>query len=521
MGMRNPFRITVDSKTHALLVADYGPDARSANPARGPEGTVEFNRITSAGNYGWPYCIGNNIPFNDYDFATSTSGAKFNCDAPVNDSPNNTGLTNLPPTKPALIWYAYSASPQFPELGTGGGGPMSGPVYDYDPSNQRLTKFPQYYDGKWIAYELTRRWFKTVSIHQTAQTFSDPRFNPTKPGEVQSINGILDNMSWIQPFEAEFGPDGSLYVIDFGEGSGSGRGGSNEGAGIYRIDYVANSRPPVARLTVDKDSGPAPLTVAFSSAGSSGPDGTAIDYAWDFDGNGSVDSTAANPSHTYSTAGRFTARLTVTAANGQTAVAVQEITAGNTRPTVTISVPDGAFFDFGDRIPYTVTVTDPEEGSIDCSKVVVQTQLGHDSHTHPLDNYVGCSGLALTESNGGDGHGPGQNLYTVLTAQYPDGRSCRPRARRASTSTARAGSRSSTGPPRVPASASATSTTESGSASVRSTSATSTRSPSASPPAAAAATSNSGPTPPPANCSAGPPSAVPAAGTTWSRPPWN
>ncbi|MET8310834.1 ThuA domain-containing protein [Micromonospora sp. NPDC005173] len=421
MGMRNPFRITVDSKTNALLIADYGPDARSANPARGPEGTVEFNRITSAGNYGWPYCIGNNIPFNDYDFATATSGPKFDCAAPVNDSPNNTGLTNLPATRPALVSYAYSASPQFPELGTGGGGPMSGPVYDYDPSNKRLTKFPQYYEGKWIVYELTRRWFKTLSIHDTAQTFSDPRFGPTNAGDLQSINGILGNMSWIQPFEAEFGPDGSLYVIDFGEGSGSGRGGSNEGAGIYRIDYVANSRPPVAKLAVDKDSGPAPLTVAFSSTGSSGPDGAAIQYAWDFDGNGSVDSTAANPSHTYSTPGRFTARLTVTATNGQTAVAVQEITAGNTRPTVTLSVPDGAFFDFGDRIPYTVTVTDPEESTIDCSKVVVQTQLGHDSHAHPLDNYVGCAGVAVTESNGGDGHGPGQNLYTLLSAQYTDG----------------------------------------------------------------------------------------------------
>ncbi|MFC0506692.1 ThuA domain-containing protein [Micromonospora costi] len=421
MGLRNPFRITVDSTSNALLVADYGPDARSANPTRGPEGTVEFNRITSAGNYGWPYCIGNNTPFNDYDFATSTSGPTFDCAAPVNDSPNNTGLTNLPPTRPALIWYAYSASPEFPELGTGGGGPMSGPVYDYDPSNKRLTKFPQYYEDKWIVYELTRRWFKTVSIHETGQTFDEPRFAPTRPGEVQSINGIFDGMSWIQPFEAEFGPDGSLYVIDFGEGSGSGRGGTNEGAGIYRIDYVANSRSPVARLAVDKDSGPAPLTVAFSSAGSSGPDGTPIQYAWDFDGDGSVDSTAANPSHTYGTAGRFTARLTVTATNGQTAVAVQEITAGNTRPTVTLSVPDGAFFDFGDRIPYAVTVTDPEEGSIDCAKVVVQTQLGHDSHTHPLDNYIGCSGVAITEGNGGDGHGPGQNLYTVLTAQYTDG----------------------------------------------------------------------------------------------------
>ena len=50
-------------------------------------------RSRAAGNYGWPYCIGNHFPFNDYDFATGTSGALFNCAAPVNDSPNNTGLT--------------------------------------------------------------------------------------------------------------------------------------------------------------------------------------------------------------------------------------------------------------------------------------------------------------------------------------------------------------------------------------------------------------------------------------------
>ena len=148
MGMRNPFRITVDPQTNAVLVADYGPDARAADPNRGPEGTVEFNRITSAGNYGWPYCVGNNTPFNDYNFATTTSGAKFNCAAPVNNSPNNTGLTNLPAAQSALVWYAYSASTQFPELGTGGGGPMGGPVYDYDPANPRTVEVPRVLRGQ-------------------------------------------------------------------------------------------------------------------------------------------------------------------------------------------------------------------------------------------------------------------------------------------------------------------------------------------------------------------------------------
>ena len=62
----------------------------------GPNGRVEWNILDEPGNYGWPYCVGNNTPYNDYNFASSTAGATFNCAAPVNNSPNNTGLTNLP-----------------------------------------------------------------------------------------------------------------------------------------------------------------------------------------------------------------------------------------------------------------------------------------------------------------------------------------------------------------------------------------------------------------------------------------
>ncbi len=96
MGFRNPFRIGIDPKTHKLMVANYGPDAGNPNPNRGPENTVEWDIMNQPGFYGWPYCIGQNVPYNDYDFATATSGAKFDCAHPVNNSPNNTGLTDLP-----------------------------------------------------------------------------------------------------------------------------------------------------------------------------------------------------------------------------------------------------------------------------------------------------------------------------------------------------------------------------------------------------------------------------------------
>ena len=421
MGQRNPFRITVEPQSDALMVADYGPDARNTNPNRGPEGTVEFNRVTHASNQGWPYCVGNNTPFNDYDFATGASGPKFDCAHLVNDSPNNTGLSDLPPAEPATVWYAYSQSAEFPELGTGGGGPMSGPVYQYDPTNQLVTKFPEYFDGKWFVYELTRGYFKTLSFQRTDQTFNNPRFPAVKAGDLQSINPIFGNMSWTQAFSAHFGPDGSLYVIDFGAGSGTGRGGSNDGAGIYRIDYVANGRRPNVKATPSVDSGRYPLTVSFSSNGSAGGDGEAIDYAWDFDGNGTVDSTEANPTHVYNSPGQFDARLTVKShANGLTGVAITTVTAGNTRPDVRIDIPgNGGVFDWGDTIPFQVHVTDREDGRIDCSKVVVQTQLGHDAHLHPMDNLTGCFGDAKIDQ--GSSHGPGQNLYVALSAQYTDG----------------------------------------------------------------------------------------------------
>ena len=75
------------------------------------------------------------------------SGEPFDCANPVNESPNNTGLVELPPVTQPMVWYPSSLSPEFPKLGTGGVGPMGGPAYDFDPKNKSPYKWPEYYDG--------------------------------------------------------------------------------------------------------------------------------------------------------------------------------------------------------------------------------------------------------------------------------------------------------------------------------------------------------------------------------------
>ncbi|MEE1750998.1 PQQ-dependent sugar dehydrogenase, partial [Streptomyces sp. SP18CS02] len=394
MGFRNPFRMSVDKATGIVYLGDYGPDSGIAKPERGPEGQVEFNRITKAGNFGWPYCTGDNDAYTDHDFATGASGAKFDCAAPRNNSPRNTGLTDLPPAQPA--WIPYNGG-SVPEFGTGSESPMGGPVYRYSASSTSEVKFPQEYDGDFFAGEFGRRWIK--------------RIESAGDGTVQSVNPFP--WAGTQVMDMAFGPDGALYVLDYGTGYFNG----DENSALYRIEHVTGGHAPVAQAKANVTSGKAPLAVSFSSAGSSDADGDALGHAWTF-GDGAT-STAADPSHTYSADGQYTATLKVTDATGKSATASVRITVGNTAPTVRIDLPgDGAVYDFGAAIPYKVTVSDPEDGAIDCARVKVNFIVGHDSHGHPQTSATGCTGALQTLADGE--HDPNADIFGVIDAEYTD-----------------------------------------------------------------------------------------------------
>ncbi len=414
MGLRNPFRIDSDPVTGAITWGDYGPDAGTANALRGPMGYVEWQSTTVPINGGWPFCHGPNANYNDWDYETLTPGAFYDCDGTlVNNSPYNTGISVLPSATAPQLWYGDQPTHQpWPEFGSGGQGPMGGPTYRYDEENPATTKFPAYWDGKAFMAEFSR---DRVFVYSQ----DDP------DGEVTRIENFLPNASltaagmppWDNPIDIEFGPDGSLYVLDYGDGFFR----PNPDSGLYRVDYVEGTKGPRVDLEASVTSGQGPLTVDFSAADSTHPDGLALSFAWDVEGDGTFTPGEATTSHTYTVDGQYAARVQVTDSAGRVSLASVTITVGNTAPVVEIVTPvNGSFTDWGDIVELEVKVTDPEDGAaIDCSRVLWSYGLGHDNtHTHPLFTGSGCT--AQVETSLEAGHGETENIYAQIGVSYTD-----------------------------------------------------------------------------------------------------
>jgi len=400
MGLRNPFRFDVDELTGVVYLADYSPDANAPNPLRGPAGHGRWMAIDKPANYGWPYCVSPTQPYVDYDFATGASGQPFNCAQPVNDSPHNTGLRFLPTVEKAEIIYTYSASAQWPQLGTGGIGPMGGPAYHFDARNDSPTKWPADFEGKPLFYEWTRDYVKALTLDSNNQ--------------VTNIESVLPSIVFDNPMDMEFGPDGALYVLEYGDGYFS----ENPEAQLARIDYAPDNKSPVVRINAEPTVGSAPFTVNFTSAGTYDPDGDALRYAWDFDADGTVDSRRPYPAFTYTENGDYRATLKVTDSTGRSASAEFLLHVGPVAPTVElVTTPaPGQPFHFGDVVTFQVNVVDDQP--VNCANVIVNYILGHDQHGHPLSQTAGCSGSITTFIP--EGHEGQPNLTAVFVAEYTD-----------------------------------------------------------------------------------------------------
>ncbi|MGW3606012.1 ThuA domain-containing protein [Micromonospora sp. NPDC005161] len=345
MGVRNIARLQVDPKHQWLTAGWVGPDASSPSPTLGPAKYETATIITSAGNHGWPYCMGNRQPYRDRSSTDATVlTGWYDCDNLKNESPRNTGLVDIPPARDNMIWYSPDGGgPVFPKRTDGSGLPtyvaadatytqpylrgggqaiMSGPTYHRDLVDTTSgVAWPAHWDGKWLIGDQSNPNNRVAVTVDPAgvPTAAPPVFAESLRAIIPGGNGDARLQSWM---DAKFGPDGALYLLDYGGGFFS----LHPNQKLIRITYTGGAptpAPAASSVAVQNK----PLTMAFNGSRSGG-----VSHRWEF-GDGAT-STEANPRHTYARVGTYTAKLTVKYADGETATVQTTVTVG-------CAVPDG------------------------------------------------------------------------------------------------------------------------------------------------------------------------------------
>lgn len=154
---------------------------------------------------------------------------------------------------------------------------------------------------------------------------------------------------------------------------------------------ITTDLPPTASLSATPTRGPAPLQVTFNASGSTDDRGV-LTYAWSF-GDGQVGSGVA-PLHTYTTAGQYTATLTVTDDAGQSDTDQIQITVDPPPPTsvhiasiAATNVPAGKGYKLGKAIVQVV-----DSNGIPVSGAVVTGDWGGDIYETGLTGATGADG---------------------------------------------------------------------------------------------------------------------------------
>ncbi|MDX1679119.1 MAG: PQQ-dependent sugar dehydrogenase [Akkermansiaceae bacterium] len=173
MGLRNPYRLSLNSKTGTLYWSEVAPDKK-------PTGE-EINQAKTAGYYGWPYVIADTQVFK------SLNGRKFDPKNLKNTSKNNTGIVDLPVPREPLHHYPRSCS-------------IIGEVYH---KSSVPGAFPSHYDNCLFFADWNRSWFKFIRLDENENAVAVEDF-PLK-------------FKFRKPIDMFF-HEGALYVLEYGKG---------------------------------------------------------------------------------------------------------------------------------------------------------------------------------------------------------------------------------------------------------------------------------------------------------------
>ena len=395
MGTRNPFRLAIDPLTGRVYWGDVGPDGL-ADSTRGSRGLDEINFADTPGDYGWPTCIGDNVPYADYDFETELEGPLFDCSGKV----------------PSVLSYDYftlteralGTAISYPELsGFTGRTAIAGAYYRKKRAPAPFA-LPEPYVNTLLASEWTRDLLLSVDVDEA--------------GNLNSVRRLVPWERFIRPIDIELAPDGAMYVLEFG----SEFFGDNPDARLSRVEYSTEGLlTPSAVMDVQASPG-VPGTFELSASRSRAPalGESIVGYEWDFNNDGVADSHLSELVHQFDETGLFSIALTVVTDQGRRSIpTIHQVIVGNATPVVTItSHADGITVPAGAIIELVGTAVDAEDGTLPCETFHWDRRLGHNSHTHP--SFLPVTGCTLRFNSTLPDHGDSQGLFWAIELSVDD-----------------------------------------------------------------------------------------------------
>jgi glucose/arabinose dehydrogenase len=349
-GLRNPFRFAFRPGTREMWIGDVGWSEWE-----------ELNRIVdtvdpAVENFGWPCYEGNGMQRGAY---SST---------PFCQSLYAQGSTAV--TRP---YFAYRHGNQVVanEACPSGSSSISGVAFYVAGGT-----YPASYNGALFIADYSRNCIWAMRLG--ASGLPDP-------ADLVTIRAGAAG-----PVHLVGGPGGDIFYVGHADDR------------LHRIVHITGNLPPSAGIDASPQSGPSPLQVSFNGTRSSDPEGQALAYGWDLDGDGAFDdSTAPSPQWLYKTPGIVSVRLRVSDPSGLSDVATVEISVGNTAPTATIDSPGGSLqWRVGDRIAFSGRGSDPDEtsGQLPPSSLSWQLVIHHcpsNCHTHEIETFQGVASGAI------------------------------------------------------------------------------------------------------------------------------
>jgi PKD repeat protein len=300
-----------------------GSSSRDANPV---------HRYTSAGKYTATLTVTDNDKKSDRDKASVkiTQSTDTNNDPVADANGPYSGVTGI-----AILFSSSGSSDS--------DGTITSYSWDFGDGSNSNEQNPNH------SYNSAGNYTVTLTVTdddgaQNTDTSSASISNPDTGNQAPSAN-VNGPYSGITGTAINFSSAGSSdsdgtiasYSWSFGDGNSSSSANPTHSysvAGSYTVSLIvtdndgasstastttatisdpANNAPPVANAN-GPYSGTIGTAISFSSAGSSDSDGTIASYSWSF-GDGNT-STTANPTHSYTSAGRYTVSLTVTDNDG-------------------------------------------------------------------------------------------------------------------------------------------------------------------------------------------------------------